>query len=347
MKNTLILVGAVDEGKLATNGETMKNQLLLRRFRALFDKTIVVDTYHWRKRPWVIIQLFFVLLFHQRAKVVLSASQNVKYLLKFLYYFPIHNNVYCWVVGGSHAQLIRDGVYKLEYFKRIKKIIVQGKSMVEELNQMGLFNVVHVPNSKPIIFTPSIETKKVYDPFKFVYLSRIHPDKGIAEIIESCSNLEKEGYKGRFIIDFYGSFDTDYEKKFKSLISNYSCISYKGYLNLMTEEGYSNLSSYNVMLFPTYWDGEGFPGVVLDANIAGVPIIATDWNLNSEVVKNGETGVIIPIKDTKALSSEMANFIDGKYNMERMVSNCIEYVKQFDYKRVISKELMIELGLLR
>lgn len=346
MKNTIVLVGAVDKGKFATNGETMKNQLLLQRFVELFNRVIVVDTNHWRKRPWVILKLLFVLLSHQKAKVVLSASQNVKYLLRFLYYLPIHNNVYCWVVGGSHAQLIRDGVYKLEYFRRIKKIIVQGKTMVDELNQMGLYNVVHVPNSKPILFTPDIKEKKNSVPFRFVYLSRIHPDKGIAQIIEACSYLESNGYQGKFVIDFYGSFDTDYENEFRAMISNFSCITYKGYLNLMTVDGYNKLSKYNVMLFPTYWDGEGFPGVVLDANIAGLPIIATKWNLNSEVIEDGVTGVLVPIKDAKALALEMESFINGKYNLENMMSNCIEYVKQFDYKSVISKELMIDLGLL-
>ena len=30
------------------------------------------------------------------------------------------------------------------------------------------------------------------------------------------------------------------------------------------------------MLFPTYWHGEGFPGIVIDAFVAGLLVVATD-----------------------------------------------------------------------
>ena len=46
------------------------------------------------------------------------------------------------------------------------------------------------------------------------------------------------------------------------------------------------------MLFPTCYRGEGFTGAVLESMMAGVPVIATDWKYNSEIVKDGETGLI-------------------------------------------------------
>jgi len=218
--------------------------------------------------------------------------------------------------------------------------------MVKELNELGLDNAVYVPNSKPINYTPNFVDASKKEIFRFVFLSRIHPDKGIKEIVEACEYLENKGYDGKFLLDFYGSFDTNYQKEFNELISKHPYINYNGYLNFVTDKGYETLSNYDCMLFPTYWDGEGFPGVVLDANIAGVPIIATKWNLNSEVIIDGKTGVLIPIKDSIALATEMAKFIDGDYNILKFKQNCIEYVKQFDYREVISKELMLSLGLL-
>ena len=40
--------------------------------------------------------------------------------------------------------------------------------------------------------------------------------------------------------------------------------------------------------------------IVIDAYIAGVPLIASDWNMNTEVITE-KTGVIIPPKDEEAL----------------------------------------------
>lgn len=51
MKNKIILVGAINEGNEPTCGETMKNQLFVKRFEELFDRVITVDTSNWKKRP--------------------------------------------------------------------------------------------------------------------------------------------------------------------------------------------------------------------------------------------------------------------------------------------------------
>ena len=289
-KNKVILIGAINEGNVPTCGETMKNQLFVKRFNELFDKVITVDTLNWQKRPWVLIKLFFTLLFNKGAKVIISASGAATYLMTFLYYIPLKKNVYFWVVGGNLAQRVKDGVYKIKILQHLRKIIVQGKSMVADLNQIGLNNVIYIPNSKPITFTPKIEQKKDGEKYRFVFLSRVNPYKGIKEIIEAVNLLNEKGLRDQYVVDFYGSIDILYKNEFEQLISTYENIEYKGYLNLLNSEGYKILSEYDVMLFPTYWEGEGFPGIVIDANIAGLPIIATDWNLNSEVIKDKETG---------------------------------------------------------
>lgn len=116
---------------------------------------------------------------------------------------------------------------------------------------------------------------------------------------------------------------------------------------MLNKSGYDTLSTYDVMLFPTYWDGEGFAGVVLDANMVGLPIIASDWNMNKEVVQDGETGFIIPVHDHKALANRMKTFINGDVDLMSMKQKCLKYVKQFDYRKVVTRELLQKLGLLR
>lgn len=346
MVNKVILVGAINEGNVPTCGETMKNQLFVKRFNELFDKVITVDTLNWKKRPWILIKLFFTLLFNHGAKVVISASGAATILIKFLYYVPLKKNVYFWVVGGDFSQFIDSGFYSVKSLKKLKCILVQGKSMVDSLAKYGLYNVVHVPNSKPINFNPTIKPKDNQEPYRFVFLSRVHPEKGISEIIYATKLLNQEGLSNRFCVDFYGKIEPGYDAKFKQLISEYPNLTYKGFLNLTENKGYEILSVYDVMLFPTYWGGEGFPGVVLDANMAGLPIIASDWNMNREVIKEGETGFIIPVKDPKALANCMKNIMTNKVDLFIMSQNASKYVKQFDTRNVLSEELMKKISLI-
>ena len=100
------------------------------------------------------------------------------------------------------------------------------------------------------------------------------------------------------------------------------------------------------MLFPTYCDGDRFTGVELAANMSGLTIIASDWNMNKEVVQDGKTGFIIPVHDYKALANRMKAFINGDVDLLSMKQNCLEYVKQFDYRKVVTRELLQNLGLL-
>lgn len=344
-KNTIILIGAIKLGKKPEDGENMKNQLFLIRFKELFEKVIPVDTSNWKKRPWCLIKILFIILFHPKAKVIISASGAAKHLIHFLYRFPINKHAYFWVVGGDLPVAVRKGKYNVDALNKLVYIPVQGRSMVSELNELGVNNAVFVPNSKPITYHPVIKPHEQGQPYRFVFMSRIHPEKGIKEIIEASNMLDAQGYEGQYTIDFYGVKDKAYAVEFDSIINQKINLAYKGYMDLTNDAGYELLSSYELMLFPTYWRGEGFPGVVIDANIAGLPIIASDWNLNTEVIEDGETGIIIPVKDVNALYEAMKNVITGKTDLFAMRNNCVSHVQQYDFRQVLSEELMKQLQL--
>jgi glycosyltransferase involved in cell wall biosynthesis len=54
---------------------------------------------------------------------------------------------------------------------------------------------------------------------------------------------------------------------------------------------------------------EGLPNVVLEAMAAGLPVVATDAGGLSEVVAHGETGWLVPQKDTVALADSLSQLL--------------------------------------
>jgi len=50
---------------------------------------------------------------------------------------------------------------------------------------------------------------------------------------------------------------------------------------------------------------EGMPVVLLEAAATGLPVVATDVGGNSEIVKDGETGFLVPSKNSEALAGAM------------------------------------------
>lgn len=346
-KKKIIFIGAIRIGKVSTGGETMKNKMLLRRFQDIYDIVIAIDTDDWQKRPWCLLQILWALISTSyNIPVVVSASESSRWLFNILYYFPIKKNVNFWVIGGALPSKINNGLFKLKSLQKLNRIIVEGGGMVSALNAMGLNNVVRVPNFKPVEYTPTFIQKTKRDINRFVFLSRIHPLKGIYEIIEACKELNSLGYTSQFEIDFFGVIETGYENEFKNFISSCNNLHYKGFLNLMSDDGYKVLSQYDTMLFPTYWTNEGFPGIIIDAYIAGVPIIASDWNLNKELVKEGQTGFVIPVHDSSALAEKMKQIIDKDIDLYQMKCRCVENAKHYDFRNVVTEDLLKSLNIL-
>jgi glycosyltransferase involved in cell wall biosynthesis len=89
------------------------------------------------------------------------------------------------------------------------------------------------------------------------------------------------------------------------------------------------------MLFPTFWIGEGFPGVLIDALISGLPVLASNWNLNQEIIEDNETGFIFKAKDSQALYLKMRYVLFNKKEIEHMRINCINRAIDFHSETVL------------
>jgi glycosyltransferase involved in cell wall biosynthesis len=54
-------------------------------------------------------------------------------------------------------------------------------------------------------------------------------------------------------------------------------------------------------VFTSIAEGEGMPGVLIEAALAGLPAVTTDVPGARDVVLDGETGCVVPIDDMGAL----------------------------------------------
>lgn len=347
--NSIILIGPIIKGSVPCTGDTVKNQLFLKRFSEVFDRVRAVDTYHWQKRPWCLIELMWKVLFYNTEKIIVSANPgSADKLIKFLKLIGAQHRTFYWVVGGSLHESFENGERNWRDYKNLAGIFVQGFSMKETMERIGLKNVFFVPNSKYIDYLPNKVMKRNDGVCHFVFLSRVEKYKGCDDIFSCIDILIKRGYKGQFDITFYGK-TTDqlgYFDSFSSQIEKHKEASYKAVLNLCDTKKYDELASYDVMLFPTFWPGEGFPGVIIDAYIAGLPVIATDWNLNKDVVADGKTGWIIPSHDVEALADKMIFAIEHPEIVKQFSENSSDMAMEYDSRNVLSEENLINYGIL-
>lgn len=322
-------------------GEASKNKEIVRILSERGYDVTVIDTLNSSKNLLRLLSLawsiFSAVVFHPRSTIIFSTSfGNIYSFIKLFHTLGIKRNIIYWAIGGVFSRWVLDGKFNRKYLTTIRRFIVEGEKMKRELAQAGFKDVIVVPNFKTI---PRIQYPDKYNDGKihFYFISRIIPQKGVPAILECARILnEKPGYRNRFEIDIFGPIEPSYKEDFLSKIKSLDNVSYKGQLNLIDPENYKTIARYHYMLFPTRWIGEGFPGVIIDAMIAGTPVLASDWNFNSEFIKHESNGYIYPVNDDNALLSLMTRIIQLPKDFNKMSEYCRKSATKYDTSNQLS-----------
>ena len=331
--NKILFIGNVQWGEKPTGGGAQaKNQIFWRYISGHYKNAIMYDT--WKKSSIISllnILMKIVLKADKKDVIILSISLRGAYsIANILSTINVKRRIYYWVIGGDIVNSLQKKINKscLNYFS---KIVVQADYISDGLKEFGLTNVDVIRNFKKIDYLPKYK-KETSTKIRFVYLARLIPEKGVDLIIEAARKLKE----AEFEIDFYGSLGKPYtENYFKTLeLEN---VKYCGFLDLTKHENYNILSNYDVMLFPTFFEGEGFPGILIDAFIAGLPVIVSDFHANPEVVKDGVTGFIVPVKSEEALTDRMRRLISNPQIINELRSNCQKEAFNYDVNVVLDK----------
>lgn len=341
----ILFIGALDYGNNPYSGDVIKNRYLVEYFEKYSHKVDCIDTMHWRKNPLIILEVITKLLFTRINNVIISTSHTSAYtLIKFVNTLKIKKNFYYFMIGGYMQILLREGVYKKEYFRKLKYIIVEADKIKEMYNEIGIFNTIRVYNFKRYSYSPNLNLPRL-GKVKFVFISRITKLKGIFIILEAVYKLNDEGYTNKFEVDFYGSVEEKIKEEFLSEVKSVTNVFYKGFMNLTDDKNYQKLSNYDAMLFPTLYKTEGFPGIIADAAIAGIPVIASNWEFAQELISDQNRGYIIPVGDADALATKMKYLIDNRKEAAQMRKKCASKAKEYHIDNVLTEKLLKQLEL--
>lgn len=347
MKRRVILIGRINCGHLPIGGETGKNQVLVSVLRKYAD-VVALDFYKNKQRPWIFLQTLWALLRYPSASIVLSTTaSNIYPLLKVFKTLGLKRHIIHWIIGGEFDKLVKEGRFNLDVLNVPQWHLAESKQMAEALKECGLREVRYVPNFRRI---PKISHERLQHStdkrVRFVYMSRIMKEKGVGEILQCAERLNSLLYQDRYAIDFYGRLDESYQEEFYQTIEKLPNVEYKGVLNLNEISGYETLASYHAMLFPTFHPSEGFAGAIIDAYIAGVPVIASDWNHNREVVRDGETGIIVPVHNIETLTNTMRDITKGTIDLSLMAAKAKKESEKYWVENIINEDFLKELGIL-
>ena len=172
------------------------------------------------------------------------------------------------------------------------------------------------------------------EPLRLCTFSRVMKEKGIEEAVNAVEAVNE--YYGRrvYTLDIYDQVDSEQVKWFDELKDSFpSCVHYGGLVPF--DKSVEVLKNYFALLFPTYYEGEGFAGTLIDALAAGVPVIASDWRYNPEIVEDGMTGKIHKAQNEFSLRESLKWTYQNQDLWNSMKNNCIRVAYQYLPENVI------------
>lgn len=322
------------------DGQTVKTKILFEELKVKFGENNIfkVDTYNWKKKPFELLINCIKLLKRSDDILILPAHKGLKVILPL---FLILNTIFkkrlhYIVIGGWLYQYIKDNKYLLKYLKELDTIVVETEQLKKDLLSIGFNNVIIVPNFKRLKIVREEEIKKNFKkPYPLCMFSRIMPEKGIEDAINTIIKINRENNEIIFTLDIYGKVDNLYNDKFNKLMLNVpDFIKYKG--QVPYHKSVDILNKYFLLLFPTRFFTEGIPGTIIDAFASGVPVISSEWQSVNDIVENRVTGLIYKFNDIKDFEDKLLYALNNENEIINMRKNCIAKAWEFHPDNVIN-----------
>jgi glycosyltransferase involved in cell wall biosynthesis len=87
------------------------------------------------------------------------------------------------------------------------------------------------------------------------------------------------------------------------------------------------LLKIDLLVSASIW--EGFPTIILEAMAAQVPVVATDVSGSRELVRNGETGMLVPMRRPDLLAHAIQHLLDHSEEAQRMARNAQAHARAY------------------
>lgn len=320
------------------DGQTVKTKMLAMVLeKELGQKSVIkIDTHGGLiSLPKIIFNLIKAFI-KCDAVIMLPAQNGIKIFapLFVFFYKLLKKKILYVVIGGWLPEKTKQRKWLSFFLKKFDAIYVETNSMKFALEKQGFNNIFVMPNFKNLqILQEKDLVYKTKSPFNFCMFSRVMKEKGIEEAIDAITELNKKAGYTIATLDIYGKIDDKYKTRFEQMQESFPAfIQYKGVSS--PTKSVNILKNYFALLFPTYYAGEGFAGTLLDAMSAGIPVIASDWKYNKEIVIEGKNGVII--SKESSLLNEIEKAIEKPEKFNLMKSLCLKEVQKYNSKNAIN-----------
>lgn len=334
------VIGLFCVGKEVSDGQSVKTRIVTQELERALGKESVrrIDTYKWKKHPFSLFFRCVKSVFDSENVIFMTDQGGIKVFPRLLSCVSRFGKcrIHYVVIGGWLPYYLQAHTQLRKILGRLSGVYVETAGMMRMLQSQGMSNVMRMPNCK---YLPKLSPRDlVYStqpPYRLCIFSRIMREKGIDNAVDAVLEVNRRLGADVFTLDIYGQVEQGQLDWFANLQKRFSdAVRYRGVVAY--EESVATLKHYTALLFPTVYESEGLAGTLIDALASGVPVIASDWRYNSEIIQSGRNGMLhAPGECEQIVDCLLALYADIDGWNERKIA-CLEDSRQYIPERAIS-----------
>ncbi|HTP67137.1 MAG TPA: glycosyltransferase [Geobacteraceae bacterium] len=211
--------------------------------------------------------------------------------------------------------------YMIWFYSQMEEVMVPSASTRAQLIEHGLAAARTRPLPRWVdteLFSPA---KKVHGLWRkgelygrtiLLYVGRVSKEKNLELLAQSFSEVVDAGHSCGLVVIGDGPYREEMEKK----LVGYPAV-FAGFLG--GEELSRGYASADLFVFPSATDT--FGNVVLEAQASGLPVIVSDEGGPKELMKDGETGIVVRAGNKESLVAAIISFINDRQKIAEMGEN--------------------------
>jgi len=282
-----------------------------------------------------------------KKKIIVFGSQRFVTTigLILLIFKPFGKEIHLRINGGAYDKYLEQQPIFLRKIiikglSQFSSVVVETSLVASKLKNLGVKRLKVCPNYRVLPKKQNkFNKKKAQNKIFFLYTGVVRRSKGCLELVQAFLDLKRwlntNKHNYDLTLNIYGPI---YDTK---IIEYFPDIEQKGVFFHGNIDPHLLKKAYeeaDIFVFPSYWKTEGHSGAVIEAMSYGLPVIATSWRANSELIQNKVNGLLCKPRDVTSLFECMKLLVLDKKMREKLGNAALDFSKKFDAK-VICKDL--------
>ena len=153
---------------------------------------------------------------------------------------------------------------------------------------------------------------------RIFYMAGLRETKGVMDIVHTAAELKSRGME--FIFDVAGPWqEEDTRVSFEAAVQKADVGDYIVMHGRITgDDKWALYRDASLFFFPSYYESENFPLVLIEAMAFGLPVVATHWRGIPQMVVEGETGILCDVRSADQFADALVAVMTDTKSRERM-----------------------------